>query len=399
MLGVVYVAVVAAFLAFTVAVYEDVFGTDVPVTLRAGQAGNQMQADADVKLRGIAVGRVRSVTSTGDGAVLELAMDPAMMDRVPRNVSAQLLPKTLFGERYVNLVMPQRPDTVRLSAGDVIGQDRSANSIELERVLNNLLPLLQTVQPEKLSATLTTLSRVLEGRGKPLGRTMVQIGHYLGELTPQMPEIKADITRFATVADTYGDAADDILQALSDFTVTSKTLVDQRLTLQAMYRTLTAASSDVTAFLQHNSDNLIALTGSSRPTLELFAKYAPGYLCMLTAVADFVPRVDKAFGKNIGEPGLKVNLSVVHDRGKYLPNRDEPVYNDKTGPRCYGPDAEPATVSHVDGDGLGPANSPAERQMIATLLAPALKVEPNSVAAWGSLLVGPLYRGVEVRVE
>jgi phospholipid/cholesterol/gamma-HCH transport system substrate-binding protein len=390
LLGVVYVVVVATFLALTVAIYTDFFSGDPRVTLRAGQIGNQMQPDADVKLRGIVVGRVRTISSRGDGAELELAMDPATMDRIPKNVSASLLPKTLFGERYVNLVLPEHPDG-RLGGGDVITQDRSAKTIEMERVLNDLLPLLRAVQPEKLAGMLTTLAQALEGRGKPLGDTLVQVGRYIGELNPQLPQIKQDITRFADVADTYGDAAHDFLQALNDFTVTSKTIVDQRDALLTLYKSLGAASTDLTTFLGQNRDTIIGLSDTSRATLELLAKYAPEYACLLTGVADFKDRVNKAFTKD--GPGLSANLKVVPDRGKYLPGKDDPVYADKPGPRCFSVDAPPYRPVN---DGL--PNSRVEEEMLSALLAPAMNVAPADVPAWSSLLVGPLYRGAEVTV-
>ncbi|CAM4165977.1 MCE family protein [Kibdelosporangium persicum] len=382
LLGLVYVVIVASFLALTVAIYADAFSDDPVVTLRTSQVGNQMQADADVKLRGINVGRVLSVESRGDGAVLELAMNPATFERIPANVTARLLPKTLFGERYVSLTMPDHPNG-KLAPGAAIDHDKSAAGVEMERVLNNLLPLLRSVRPEKLAEMLTALSQALDGRGEQLGDTLVQVGQYVGELNPKLPQIKADISRFAAVADTYGDAADDFLQALSDFTVTSRTIVDQRDALLSLYSSLGTAGTDLTTFLSQNQNTIISLADTGRGTLELLAKYAPSYACLLTAVADFKPRVDKAFA----DGGLNVRLKVVHDRGKYVPGRDEPVYDAKPGPRCAGPQAPkflPVGIEPLP-------NSPAEREMLGAVL--------GDMPAWGSLLVGPLYRGAEVTVE
>ncbi|MFC5112199.1 MCE family protein [Kibdelosporangium philippinense] len=62
--------------------------------------------------------------------------------------------------------------------------------------------------------------------------------------------------------------------------------------------------------LVREPEQIISLADMSRGTLELLAKYAPSYACMLTAVADFKPRVDKAFANG----GLKVKLKVVQDR-------------------------------------------------------------------------------------
>ncbi|WP_158880809.1 MCE family protein [Amycolatopsis anabasis] len=399
-LGLVYLVLVAVFLWFTVALYRDVFATEVTVMLRTDRAGSQLQRDADVKLRGVNVGRVREVRSAGGGAELDLALDPAQVDRIPRNVSARLLPKTLFGERYVNLVAPAARGTGHLEAGDVIGQDRSAASIELERVLDNLLPLLRSVQPQKLASMLTSVSQAFEGRGKSLGETLVLVGQYVGELNPQLPEITSGLTSFAKASDTYDDAADDFLRALTDFSVTSGTIAQQRESLETLYRTLTVATEDVTSFLARNKENLISLSESSRPTLELLARYAPEYACLLRAVAEFKPRVDIAFGKGSGRPGARAQVKVVPDRGKYLPGVDDPRYDSKTGPRCYGPGAIPpqaATPTIALGGDL--ANSPREREFLAGLLGPAIGLAPGEVPAWSGLLVGPLYRGAEVTVE
>ncbi|GAB3487957.1 MCE family protein [Amycolatopsis cihanbeyliensis] len=402
-LGVVYLVIVAVFLWLTIAIYRDVFSTDVPVTLRADQVGNQLQAHADVKMRGLIVGSVRAVDSHGDAAELELAMDPELIDKVPRNVSARLLPKTLFGERYVSLVEPENPAPTSLSAGDVIGQDRSAASIELERVLNNLLPLLRSVEPAELASTLNALARALEGRGEPLGDTLVRVGNYLGELNPQLPEIKADITAFADVSDTYDGAAGDFMHALSDLTVTSRTVVEQRANLDALYRTLTVATKDVTGFLERNKDTLIRLSASARPTLDVLARYAPQYACMLDSVTDLIPRLEKTFGKGTDKPGLHVKLRFVPDRGQYHPGADDPRYDDKRGPRCYGsggdePPAEIPALSMMDSE-MGAANSPQERNFLAAVLAPTLGVRPAEVPEWSGLLVGPLLRGTEVEFE
>jgi phospholipid/cholesterol/gamma-HCH transport system substrate-binding protein len=395
LLGVVSLVIIALFLAVTVAIYREVFSTDVSVTLRTDHVGNQLQEQADVRMRGLVIGKVRRVGGRGDVAELELAMDPDQIHRVPRNVSARLLPKTLFGERYVSLVEPERPDPAALADGDVIGQDSSAAAIELERVLNNLLSLLQSVEPAQLATTLNALSQALEGRGKPLGETLVRVGHYIGALNPQLPEIKGDITRFADVANTYDSAAGDFLGALSDLTVTSRTVLEQRANLDLLYRQLTTAATDVTAFLGRNQKTIITLAGSSRPTLELLARYAPQYACMLAAVSNLKPRLEKTFGKGTGEPGLRVQLRFVMDRGWYRPGVDDPRYADAFGPRCYDPAAGPAALVGLD-DGLGPANSPQERDFLAAIAAAELGVEPVQVPDWSGLLIGPLLRGTEV---
>ncbi|WP_157598584.1 MlaD family protein, partial [Phycicoccus sp. Root101] len=152
--GVGFIAVVALLVGLSIASFQKRFTPVVTVTLLTDRIGSQLQAASDVKLRGLIVGEVRSIRTTGNGASLELALKPEMATLIPANVSARLLPKTLFGERYVDLVSPAAGGKGRAIAdGDTIGQDRSSVAIELEKVFADLLPLLRAVKPEKLSAT------------------------------------------------------------------------------------------------------------------------------------------------------------------------------------------------------------------------------------------------------
>lgn len=415
-LGVVYLLAAATFLALTIAIHNGVFRDEVQVTLRVDRAGSQMKTDSDVKVRGVRVGEVREVRTGGDGAELVLAILPDKVEWIPADVSARLLPKTLFGERYVNLVVPHSGGTP-ISDGDVIDQDRSPAAIELERVLDNLLPLLRAVQPEKLSVTLTSLSQALEGRGRSLGETVVLVNQHLGQLNSRIPAMRKDIGALASAADTYDASATDFVTALSDLTVTSKTIADQRTSLRQLFPGVHASAVDMTKFLERNRRTLIDLTGTSRPVLELFAEYAPSYSCVLRSVADLKPRVDKMLGKGTDEPGMHGELVVVPNRGKYLPGRDDSVYGERRGPRCYDPNqplppgrihdgassplptsAGAAGVLPVLNEGTDLANSPQEAEFVSALISPALGVSPGAVPAWNSLLVAPLFRGAEVTV-
>jgi ABC-type transporter Mla subunit MlaD len=214
-----------------------------------------------------------------------------------------------------------------------------------------------------------------------------------------MPQFKADITGLADTADLYNTAAPDILQALTDLSVTAKTVVDQKTSLEALYTSVTAASGNLNDFLRKNSGNIIGVSAASRPTLELLARYSPEFPCLFDAVNKMKPLMDKALGKGTNEPGLHAVLTVQDPRAKYVPGRDNPVYNARGGPQCYGGGSASAGVAlAVEGD-LGPANSAGERNLVAQLIGPALGVTPGAVPDWSSVLVGPALRGTEVTLR
>ncbi len=431
LLGIGFIVVVAALVSLSIALYDKAFTPVVGVTLTTDKLGNQLQPHGDVKVRGLIVGEIRAITPTEQGSELQLALDPEKVDVIPRNVSARFIPKTLFGDRYVALQIPPSPDPQPLAQGDRIEQDRSAPAVELSQALDHLLPVLQAVQPEKLSTTLTAISTALEGRGKPLGQTLVDLGRLVDDINPHVPQLTHDLNALVKVSNTYTEAIPDFVDALSDLTVTSRTIAEQKASLQALFAEVTNTSANLESFLRANSDNLIRLADSSRDTLELLARYAPSYPCFLEQMAALVDSGKPVFGGGTNQPGLHATIEVVVNKGPYEPGKDDVEFDEHRGPRCYDPkemgdpfpDQPPDgplrdgsthdTASRSVQDGVLPpgntapssapgpaagalANSPAERDFLAQLLAPSLDVRPQQVPAWASLLVGPLYRGAEV---
>ncbi|MEV8456080.1 MCE family protein [Streptomyces sp. NPDC052095] len=423
--GVAFLLVPAVLVWVSVSVYRKDFTDDATVTVRTSSVGNEMHDNADVKLRGVVVGQVRNIAADGDGARLTLAIDPGKLGRIPSDVTAQMLPTTLFGERFVALVPPAAPSTEPLRSGAVIPQDRSSNAIELEEVLDNVLPLLTAVKPEKLAATLGAVSQALQGRGEKLGDTLATLDAHLAKFNPQLPTLNDDIKELVKVSKVYGDAAPDILDALTDFTTTSGTLAEQEAQLAGLYGSTTASARDLTSFLQENKDNLIRLSATGRPTLETLARYSSSFPCTLRTLAGFVPAMDKALGKGTDRPGLHVTVKPVKSKGKYVPGRDTPVYNATGGPHCYSvpymgkaaPTADARTASPVTAPGTGDAgrpagtaasaakpelgmpNSPQESRLVNELVAPSLKVQPQTLPDWSSVLIGPAFRGAEVKLK
>jgi phospholipid/cholesterol/gamma-HCH transport system substrate-binding protein len=431
LVGVVFLLVFALLVWLSVALYNKQFTPVATVTLYTDSVGNEMHPGADVKIRGVQVGEVRQISADGNGAKLELAIQPDMVSRIPANVTAEMLPTTLFGERYVDLVMPTAPTQARLTAGTVITQDHAADAVELEKVLNNLLPLLQASDPDKLDITLTALANGLRGNGKELGQTLVALNAYLAKYNQHLPALNNDIKQLAVYARNLNQAAPDLVQALTDFTVTSQTVVAEQANISALYSTVTTASGDLQAFLDANSSNIIQLNADSVGTLQILARYSPEFPCVLRDLANFVPAADKLLGEGTNQPGIHVQAVVVpplgpHNIGRYVAGQDTPKFGDNLGPHCYSIPFkgitlnDGATPSNAAAIPAGPpskagqahqaqhtagqahttaariAGSPAESELVRELTGMELGRSPALVPAWGGLLTAPLFRGTTV---
>jgi virulence factor Mce-like protein len=408
--GVAFLLTLVLLVGLSIASFQKRFTPVVMVTLKSERIGNQLQNASDVKVRGLIVGEVRSISSTGSGASIELALQPDQVASIPVDVSARILPKTLFGERYVDLVIPASPSATTLTEGDTISQDRTKVAIELEQVFDNLLPLLRTVKPEKLAATLNALATALEGRGTQLGDNLVRADRYFAVINPTMATIQADISGLADLASTYSDAAPDLLRMLKALTTTNNTIVAKQDALTGFLAGTAGFANTATRFLDTNGDRIIQVGQVQRPTLALAAKYAPEYPCFASGLANWIPRATQIFSNHT----FHITLEVTKPRAPYQPG-EEPAWGEHRGPNCLGlprpkhnqANPKPAlkfadgtngsgnqSPSAFPGADSGLAGTAGEQQVIARLFANSdADARPSAIT---TLLVGPILRGTTV---
>lgn len=430
LLGLLFVVAIVGGIGLAVGVYQKRFTPVVMVQLTADSIGKQLLPMSDVKVNGLIVGEVRTIADSNGKAKLSLALEPDKASLIPSNVTALFLPKTLFGEKYVALMMPA-DRAAPIADGDKIKQDTSKQAVEVQRVFDDLLPLLRAVPPQDLSSTLGAIVQALDGRGKQLGENLSQLNTLMTGMNTQLPALKADISGLADFSDIYNAAAPDLLTALADMTTTSNTVVQQRANIDLLYSTLIRSTGNLTGFLNANGANLIRLSTQSTSTLQVLARFAPDYKCTLTNFANLIPLVDQAQGAGTDRPGLRLLLEVNKNRGKYVPNQDEPNLTDNRGPRCYpivppsvgnfpqypgGPLADGSThppspnpdyrasavpmgSASVGSAELGIAGSSAEQGMLATIFSQTDGTAPEQVPGWSALVAAPALRGHEVTVR
>jgi phospholipid/cholesterol/gamma-HCH transport system substrate-binding protein len=428
-LGVVLIAIVASLIGLSVARYLKVFEPAVMVTLRANEAGLMLPQYGDVRLHGVLVGQIREISHTGRQALIEVAIEPDQADAIPANVGVEILPTTLFGQKYVSFVEPRNPSPESLSEGDEIPPSRITTSTELNKVLTNLFDLLRAVRPADLSYTLNALATALEGRGDQIGRSMDQLGRYVSVINEHMPAIRRDISLFADVAHNYAGVTPDLMRLLRNATVTGRTVLDQKDQLGAFFADMTGMSSTTAGFLRDNESRLIRIGEVSRPTLALLDTYAPEYPCLIKGIAKY----DKLLSGTFGNARIHqfIEFGADQDRG-YKP-RDRPVYGEVGhGPWCSGlPDpavpAPPITfdegtdIDEEDARGTnslpyemqpyldpsaftpssfdptsGYAGTEAEQTVVNALLASRTGQPADRIGDVSTLLYGPLVRGTVV---
>jgi phospholipid/cholesterol/gamma-HCH transport system substrate-binding protein len=305
-LGIGFLAILLFFVWLTWAFFNKTFVSTDDVTLQTTKAGSQLPQQADVKLRGMIVGEVTDMKVTDNGVELTLGMNPDLIDEVPAGVTAQILPKTLFGEKYVALIPPETTTGQSLKAGDTI--TKADVPIELEEVLNNLYGLLEAVEPAELSTTLTAVSTALEGRGEQLGQTFVQLNDYLTQINPDIPQAVDDLIALGEVSDVYAAALPDLARVLENSVTTGNTIVEKDAQLSAFLASGTTLANTLTTFFATSGQDLVDLNANGRRGLFQTARYSVTFPCFLNALDQVVPRLESVLRDN----ALHINLEIIN---------------------------------------------------------------------------------------
>lgn len=192
--GSVYVGVRAANGAFD-PVYE--------VSASFDAAGQGLLPESDVKIHGVNIGEVTAVELVDGRALVKMRINDD--ERIPVESTATIRPKTLFGEKFVDI----DPGEAETSGPFLDDGGRIANTVggfELERILADLYPVLQAVDGDELATILSELSAAGRGMG---------------------PTINRSIENFTAVADVQARHATDVQQFLDDLALLSEELAQR----------------------------------------------------------------------------------------------------------------------------------------------------------------------------
>ncbi|GAA4805239.1 MCE family protein [Nocardioides caeni] len=245
------------------------FGSKPHVTAEVANAGGALRSGSDVKMNGVIVGKVSSIDRSDDGrgVVVDLEMSPDDLKEVPGNVVARILPATVFGTTYVDLVV-HGDGAGELRAGDVVPADESQGTLELQQALDDIDRLVKALGPAQLASAIGSAAEALSGRGDQIGTTVRSLNSYLDRLNPRMPQVRSDLQAFARTTQLLDEIAPDLLDATDDALVTLNTIVKQQASLTALITGGTRLARTSSAFLASNQQDLIDFINGSGSLLD-----------------------------------------------------------------------------------------------------------------------------------
>ena len=205
-----------------------------------------------MKVRGIIVGEVRKIRTSGDGrddharaATRAGEDDPEQRHRADPAQDAV--------RREVRRADPARRSRRRPIHGRATSstQDHSRGALEAQTVLGDLLPLLAGGQAGRAERHADRASPPrCRTAATNSGQNLVDFDKYLTTFNPHVPKLVDDLNKLGQVALEYNSAAPDIIATLNNLQTSSRTLIDK----QAAFRTVLATATST-------SDLLIGVPG------------------------------------------------------------------------------------------------------------------------------------------
>lgn len=330
--GAAMVLALVAIVAVSLIMFVGGFTPTATVMVDAPRSGLVLDPDAKVKIRGVEIGRVASVDNTAEGATLKLALDPELLKLVPSNAEVDIRSTTVFGAKYVNFIVPERPSATPLSAGATVTAQRV--TVEFNTLFQHLSDVLAKIEPEKLNATLSALGTALQGRGQKLGDLLAQSDAYLRDINPYLPTLQQDLAKTSDVTNLYADTVNDLLRTVDNATVTSHTLVEEQNNLDNVLVNLIGLADTTGSVLRDNESQLVTALDLLRPTTGLLEEYAPALYCLIGGLGKALPMGEAVFGGL--QEGVALNTGFMYGAKPYTYPEDLPKVNATGGPRCAG---------------------------------------------------------------
>jgi phospholipid/cholesterol/gamma-HCH transport system substrate-binding protein len=241
-------------------------------------SANGLVPQAEVRVSGVHVGTVLTISDARDGgALVMMALQPSIQLR--QDTRAVIRPKTLLGEKFVELVRKQGSEQALLQSGATIPKAQTGQAIAIDDILNAM----DAPTRQAMSESFRQLGVALDGRQQDVSAALAPLDSTITNLRPlarvgesRSQELDRILTNLNTIMQALADEQDQLgrLVDSGDTVMSGIAARDQALagTVQngaAVFGSLDQAFSGVTAADRASLQKSPATIAAGRRTLSL----------------------------------------------------------------------------------------------------------------------------------
>ncbi|WP_433668691.1 MCE family protein [Nocardia sp. CA-136227] len=212
---------------------------------------------SDVRVLGVPVGRVDSVTPKGD--VVEVVMKVDRKYDIPADAKAAQITPSVVSDRYIQLA-PAYKGGPKMGRNATIPKERTATPVEVDRLYKSITELSEALGPNGANkdGALNQLARTgaenLAGNGDALGNSFTQLSKAAHALSDSRTDIFDTVKNLQTFVQTLADNDSQVRTFNTQLASLAGFLSDERQTLGDALSLLSVALGDVARFIDNNRD-------------------------------------------------------------------------------------------------------------------------------------------------
>ncbi|MGH2786000.1 MAG: MlaD family protein [Actinomycetota bacterium] len=248
----------AAFTGFVTILLATIIGNFSPFRSRYPVAAvfddvTGLIASDPVTLAGVTVGKVKSARVEKGLAVVELSIDSGV--KLPRTTTVEVRYRNLIGLRVVNLD-PQDGQPPYLKDGERIPLEQTQGPLDLDKVFNNLKPLLTGFNASDLNTLSKALVVSFADHKDDIDAVLADTATFFGALAPKGDDLGSLIEGVATVATAAADERAELERLLTALANVGGTLAGNSDELGRILTNLDTVTGDLGRLIRDNRAGL-----------------------------------------------------------------------------------------------------------------------------------------------
>jgi phospholipid/cholesterol/gamma-HCH transport system substrate-binding protein len=267
---------------------------------------------SDVRILGLQAGTVRKITVVGNRVRVDMAISNDIP--VPADVSAQIVPQSLIGERYIQLAPAYKDGMAKAKAGHVITEAHTITPVEPDEALAAVKKFLDSLDPHGLGQLVSNLDEDLKGNGAALNDTLGSLSKVVSTFAAKDDQLGHIIDSFDRLTATLATRDQQLGQVLDAFAQVSQVLADERQSISGLVGGLAQVSRDGLELVgQHSADLRADITTLTKAAATIDANL--GSVSKLLDAGALIPAgLANAYDPQLRAVNLRNNFSpLVND--------------------------------------------------------------------------------------
>jgi len=232
---------------------------------------------SDVRVLGLPAGTVADVEIDGDRVRIDMDIDDAI--EIPEDATAQIVPQSLIGERYIQITPAFQEGMVALEDGAVI--EDTVIPVEPDEALAALKEFMDSLDPQGIGNLVSNVEESLAGNGAQINDALGSLSELVETFAEKDEVLLRIVDSFDRLTQTLVTREQQLGEVIDAFADASSVLADERESLEALVAGLADLSRNGLALLGEHA-------GPLRADIETLAGAAATIDANLTAVTQLL---------------------------------------------------------------------------------------------------------------